>query len=335
MKMFNRGALYLIRYDTRFTYSLVALFVGLQAVILVPAMFAVDQYPDYYDTILPYVFSCDVEEFPQRDGYATRNPLTWWLRCLSFTYTENPNLLLMPFAIGILPLTYMIGSAITNDRLVGVIALGAIVFNPLWKQWAPTQTYDMLWPFLLLVSIYLIIKLHDRSSALVFVIGIMAKSITLIYLPAWIYMSIKQKAWRGIVIIGISVVVGLMFVSYTGNDVSSTLVGNEIGFYPENLTESVIRTFSMLWPIIPALVGIFIVYKLFKPRNGIQNTKDVFVWIFCSLLTTPIIHVFSMQTQYPYRFVILGVFMSILAGITIINTCRFVEETRQKKFLVK
>lgn len=335
--MFNRNALYLIRYDTRFTWSLVAVFIGLQTVFLVPSIFDGEQYPDHYDTVLPYVFSCDVWDLPpERDGQNTRNPLTWWLRCASFTYTDNPDLFLMPFGIAIMPLTYMLGSAISKDRLVGLIALSALVFNPLWRNWVDTQTYDMFWAFLVLASVYLIIKGHESRSILVYALALGAKSGSILYLPMWLYHS-WSKSKVGILAMCCMLAVSLIFVAFDNDlsDFARQMVGNEIGFYPERFTESLSRIVSMLWPVFPFLFGGIILYMFFKPKEQLPGARDVFVWIGYSLLTIPIIHVFTLQSQYPYRFVILGVFISILLGMAIINTGRFITETRQKKFLVK
>lgn len=303
------------------------LMVGTQATLMVPYMFEPDPQPDYYDTILPYVFSCDMWEYPERDGTPTRNPVKWWMNCTSFTLFENPKILPMIFNIGVMPLVYFLGYYITNDRLIGLIAISAFVWNPLYTDWQTNATYDQTWAFFLLLSLVVMFRFNSGvRSYLSYAVSIAAKSMAIMYLPLFVVSSwISSKSKRNVLFYLFCTGV-IVFVATSRIDI----IGNSIGFYPENIEQALFRNISLFWQVIPALIGLAGINSVFHAKEKPKNKRLVIVWMIGILLMTPIIHLFTQQLTFSYRYVPFAAFMSIFAGITLVELGNFIVESRQK-----
>ena len=296
--------------------------------VIVPHMFIHDTYADYEITILPYVFGCSLDEFPQRglagDESPTRNPIAWWLRCLSFQIIGYPNALLMPFSALIIPLVYYLGYYLTNDRLIGTMSMFAMVFNPYYYNWTTTGTYDQIWSFFLLLSIILLYKSTGKSFVS-YLIAILAKTNALLYFPLWLY-SVKKirDDWEGMIFAFCIMALIASAVIYFGY--AEKAIGSSIGFFPENLEKAAVRNISLFWPIIPLLLGLLVWNNAFKAVDAPKNKKLVAIWIITIFIMTPLIHIFSNQLTFPYRYVPLAAFMSILISQVIVETGTFRKE---------
>lgn len=300
--------------------------------VIVPHMFIHDPYADYEYFVLSYVFTCNLDEFPQRGDYGnespTRNPIVWWLRCLSFQTTGYPNAFLMPFSALILPLVYYLGYYLTNDRLIGTMSMFAMIFNPYYYNWTTTGTYDQIWAFLLLLSIVLIYKSTGKSFVS-YLIAILAKTNALLYFPLWLYsVKVIKNDWETITLSFCIIALLATGVIYFGY--AEKAIGNSIGFFPENLEKAAVRNISLFWPIIPLLLGLLVWNNAFKAKNPPGNKKLVAVWIIAIFVMTPLIHIFTNQLTFPYRYVPLAAFISILISQVIVETGTFRKENLER-----
>lgn len=300
---------------------LVSMVIAVEAWGLVPYMTQHDPYPDYYYFMLPYVYTCD-----PLDIDTGRNHIKWWINCVSFQLTGFPNFLPLVFNIGVMPLTYLLAVTLTKDRIIGLIALTVLINNPLYVDWATSGTYDMAWAFFGLSSIILLYKNKGVISGLFFILAGMAKGLFFLYMPAYIYSSIKQRQFVPLVMISIAIAIGLTAIN--GN--IATIAGNSIGFYPEHIEDAVFRNISLLWQVIPVLMALGGLAAVFYTKHRPSHFKDVIIWMLWIIATTPVIHLFSEQLTFTYRFVILGVFMSIFAGQTVVMLGNFVVESEIK-----
>lgn len=299
-----------------------------QAFLLVPNMFSHEEYQDYIDNILPYVYGCEINQLPQINDQITRNPLKYWLHCVSFNLTGYPNTLLILFAIGLLPLVYCLGYYITNDKRVGLIAIGAMFINPYYSTWANSGTYDQVWAFFLLLSTVLIFK-HQGTSILSFIISVLGKTIALTYFPLWLYSIWKINHNRNTIIV-LSSLVGLVSFLAIFYNIVPIMIGSEIGFFPENIPEAATSLISTFWIILPALIGLIAWNKGFKARDGTKNKNLVLVWILGVFLATILIHLFTNQQTYGYRYAPLAAFLSVYVGQVIVDTFTYIKEEKKK-----
>lgn len=286
-------------------------------------MFVHDIYADYYHEVLPRMATCEIDQLEN-----SRNQLKWWLHCASFKLTGYPNALLMPFAPAVLPLVFYLGYYITKDEKIGLLSLGAMVVNPYYHNWLTTGTYDQVWSFFLLLSVVLLFK-NTKVSFGSYLIAVFAKSLALLYLPLWIYTMWKTTKDRSMFIIPI-LLFCLFALVIIQTDNTTRLVGNTVGFYPENIEQAAIRNIELFWPIIPALLGLLAWNNAFRADNPPKNKRLVALWIITIFAMTPIIHIFTQQLTFGYRYFVLSAFVSVLVAMVIKETWQFRQEAQTR-----
>lgn len=319
------------RNEPRITIPFVAIIIGFTAWPLVDDLGGDEQYPDYYEGILPYVLECDLQEPWKREGYeVSRSPLKWSLHCISFNYLGSPTFLNSIFGIGLMPLVYILGTTITKDRIIGLLALIMFTQNPLYTDWVTSGTYDMAWAFFVIASVIMIYKHGFLTPIGLLVAAFGFKSMTLLYIPPWLY-SLKNNDNRfwilGLLFGGVGF--GACMLYSFGMNIE-TLVGNSIGFYPENIEQALFRNISLLWQVIPALMLMGGVAAYLRPKNGIKGKREMVFWLIWIILTTPIIHLFTQQLTFSYRFTVFAVFMSIFGSMVLVDAGNFIVEQKLK-----
>lgn len=305
------------------TTVFVALIIGGQAWGIVGQVNTQDKEGDF-EGILVYVFDCNEHPIFERDNTLTRNPLKWGAECLSWNVFHNVKVIPLIFNIGIMPLVYLVALRLTNDRLIGLISLVAFIYNPLYSDWKSSATYDNIWSFFLLLSVWLV---NYKYNVLPYVISIATKSLSIMYLPAWLATNYEsRRSKKELVIICAILVLGAIYINTMLN-----FVGAPVGFYPERWEDAVYRNISVLWQVIPFLALIIVLNRSFIPKIKVSGEKLSFVWIACALLQNPLIYLFTLQDTYSYRYVPLAAFMSMLFGITMINIGNWYAEVQLRK----
>ena len=318
-----RQYIFLLREHPYITPVIVALVIGFQAFGFVPHMTAHENYGDYWGSVIRESYLCDILDF-RNDGYGhyTRAPFKYWLNCASFQLTGYPNYLPLIFNIGIMPMTYLLAVRLTNDKIIGLIALITIINIPLYSDWKYSGTYDMAWAFFMLTSIYFLYS-EKKGSSILFGVSAAFKSLSIMYLPAWLYSAKQNKAWPSIIIIFILFGVVWLFVE------PKTIVGNQVGFFPENTEDALVSNLTVLWNVIPFFMGLCVLYAGFKGASP-KHMKDVAIWLGWILMTTPLIHMFTLQDTYGYRFVVFGAFLAIFTGQVLVRVANWYTGTKLK-----
>ncbi len=329
------------------------LFIVATSIPAIAQSYAPDPQPDYNLFIIPFVQNCHVSQYPQMQGYKlnpdnvtatyngkfvpVRDPLKWWVNCLSYKLTESPKLIPILFNIGLMPLVYLLTLQLTKDRLTSLIALIAFGNNPLYHDWLGSGTYDQVWSFFLVLSIYIVFKQKEIDmSPITLLFSMAAKSLTAMYLPAWIYTiwkapkTGKEKITLSIIcIVSLILVVGYVYLLHVNP------IGGNIGFFPGNWHDAAYRNWEMLWPEIPFLMVFTLLSINFEPVNPSPHRRLCAIWILNALVTTPIIFLFTTQFQFVYRFVPLAVFMSIFIAITINDLGKFIVDYKLNRLPTK
>jgi hypothetical protein len=305
-----------------------------QFMVMVPFMFEHDyKHPDYEYTILPFVFECDLNEFGLRNDALTRNAIKWWLHCLSFELTGYPNALLMPFLPACIPLVYYLGLYLTKDKVIGLLSSIAFIFNPLYSQWTTNGTYDHVWVFFILLSIVLIYK-SKTASFLSWGVALFSKSFSLAFFPLWAYSYFTiKKNYKFVLLTCLIVCAGIGFIIY--EDLLQTSFGSRVGFFPENAEAALFTNIGIFWQVLPALAIFASLSLQFKSKEPIQNKRLVVLWLIYILATTPVIHLFTMQGTFGYRYVIFAAFMSIFISMTLVQFGNWFIELLMRKTKIK
>jgi len=336
--------------------SMVLLIILTQSVFPLMQAWSPDPEPDYKYFIIPYVQTCNPFEYPERQNYTktivivdgqemvipeyqtgvfepTRNPLKWWLNCVSYKIFDTPKLVPIFFNISLMPLVYLLTVQLTKDRFIGLLALGAFVANPLYSNWISSGIYDQVWSFFLILSVYLMYRFKDGGLPyLSFFVSLTAKTLGLLYLPAWFYSYIKTESSKTRKIMFTFILFALLacvFIISGGK--LQWFTGGELGFHPENEHDIIYRNFEMLWEIVLPLVFFVLLSTNFRPEHPSPLRLLCVIWMVNGLFTTVIIYLFSNQFQFVYRFVPFAVFMSIFVAVVFVDTCRCVLELILKR----
>jgi hypothetical protein len=311
-------SLLFIRRNREIIIILAAFTVGINAFGMVPDLTIPDKEPDTWYFVQPYVFDCNVFEFPDIGSGLQRNPLKWWLNCLSFQLTDNYKLIPGLFGIAIMPLVYLLGGTITNDRFIGLVALVSFTVNPLYTDWATQGTYDQVWAFFFVLSLIFLFKKHDGISVASLVISISAKAMAGLMLPVYLYTMYQQGKNKKHLIATLGIFVTASIIGMILLEIN--FVGNSIGFFPERWDEAVFRNISLFWQIIPILALMIVINRNFIPKQKMPNQKIVSLWMLAFFMINPFVYFFTLQDTYSYRYVPLAAFMSVFIGMTLVNT---------------
>lgn len=303
--------------------------VGINAFAMIPAIAIQDKEPDTWYHVLPYVFSCHLDEWPDLGAGEQRSPLKWWLNCLSFQTTGSYKIIPAFFGIAIMPLVYLLGSYITNDRFIGLVALISFTVNPLYTDWATQGTYDQVWSFFFILSLVFLFKRNNGLSIISFALSIAAKTMASMMLPIYLYTMYKQTKKKEHVIITLGIFIVVAVIGVLVLDINP--VGNSIGFFPERWDEAVFRNISLFWQIIPILALFVVVNRNFIPKQKMPNQKLVGLWLIGFFMINPIVYFFTLQDTYSYRYVPLAAFMSVFIGMTIVNLGNWIIERQMNK----
>lgn len=306
-----------IRRNREIIIILAAFTIGINAFNMVPSITIQDKEPDTWYFVLPYVFTCNLGEFPHIEDDHQRNPLKWWINCLSFQSTGNYKIIPALFGIAIMPLVYLLGGVITNDRFIGFVSLIAFVMNPLYTDWATQGTYDQVWSFFFILSLLFLFKKHDGVSVASMVLSIAAKFMAGLMFPVYLYtmyQNTKNKKYLWLTT-GMFIAAAVIGISVIGIDPA----GTTFGFYPDHWEDAVFRNISLFWQVIPILALFIVINRNFIPHAKMRNQKIVVIWMAAFFMINPFVYFFTLQDTYSYRYVPLAAFMSIFFAMTIVN----------------
>ena len=322
-----------IRRSRNIIIILAAFTVGINAFGMVPSITIQDKEPDTWYFVLPYVFTCHLDELPSFGDVSQRNPLKWWINCLSFQVTGNYKIIPGLFGIAIMPLVYLLGGYITNDRFIGLVSLLAFTANPLYTDWATQGTYDQVWSFFFILSLVFLFKKHDGISIASLVVSIAAKSMAGLMLPMYVYTMYQKSENKKRVIFTMMLVlaVGVIGIVVTGINP----IGSLVGFFPQRWDEALFRNISLFWQIIPILALFVVVNRNFIPKQKMPNQKIVAYWMIAFFMINPFVYFFTLQDTYSYRYVPLAAFMSVFIGMTIVNLGNWFMERQMNKSMPK
>lgn len=275
-------------------------------------------YEDYTMYLVPFYERCTLAKFEhfQETGQAYRNSLKSWLNCLGHELFVNDRILPSLFSLGCVYMVYLLGHSMSKDRVVGLIAAAALMSSPLLTKFDTSPTYDQAWAFFFLLSMVLLYRM-PKASPLVYPLAIFSKVYAIGFIPLYAYTAYhtlykngKDLRW---------VLGGVIVLGFVGCLVALTLgVGTPLGFHPERLSESGLRIFEVLWPVLPVFALFFGLDVIFKGRYN-QSRNLVLLWLFGMMMTIPIVYVFSNQWMFGYRFVPFAAFLGIYVGVTIVK----------------
>jgi hypothetical protein len=236
------------------------------------------------------------------------------------------NIRVIPFitSIALLLLTYFFTANITQKKFAGIVSMILVLQSDVFVSYGTTATYDNSWITLYLFSLYLVQRFW-QSSPVPFFVSIFSKALTVAFLTMSLYFiarsslpkrsKIYSLASYGIIIIMLAAAFEIFKNILPGGNTGF----NGIHFWPGFASMAIQMRFDyvILIFLLPLTVMLF-----FASRRGILHADSILIMIFGILLTSPLLVAMTNQTNQPYRFVSLSVFVAIGVGVLLSNRIR-------------
>jgi len=229
------------------------------------------------------------------------------------------NVQVIPFlaSISLLLLTYFITFEITKKRFAGIVAFVIVLQSGVFLHYDTGITYPNFWILLYLFSLYLIYKKWP-ASPISYVASIPTKLMTIAFLPMSLFFiyraSIsKQKKIRLVILYGIIVVLGVLFLNLT----NSSLFSSDWEFDSHDfwggfnaIHQSLRFDPLVILFMLPLIVGLF-----FKSRHGFREADSITFLILGMILSAIFIPALGNAINAPYRFIPLIIFFAMGVGV--------------------
>ena len=229
------------------------------------------------------------------------------------------NIKILPFvaSISLLVVTFFITYQISHKRFSGIIAMLILLQSHTFLHFDTVAVYENFWILFFLLSLYLINRKWQLSSAL-YLLAIFSKAFIFVFFPSTIFyicrakISSKKKIWA--ICSYVAVILVILAVFSFGNSIYNDIIAisdSEFFLALNTLGYTLRYDAFIILSILPITVGLF-----FVSRRGILQADSILVLILTSLLAGPFI---SMLTEFyfvlPYRFLQLIVFVAIVIGV--------------------
>ena len=224
------------------------------------------------------------------------------------------NFYVIPYlsSIGLLIITYLFTSKITNNRIAGIISLVLVLQSNLFLTFDTSATYASFWIMLYLLSLYAMIKTWPLSP-MFYLLALFTKLSVILYGPLSLFFILNSEITKQQKII-ITISISLIFLVSLGYGSTQDFVKVDwewndfwIGFTAfafQLRLDGLIVVF-----LLPLTIGLFI-----KSKTNKYSTS-ILILIGGILLISPITSGFLNETNQPYRYLSLIVFFAVGVGL--------------------
>ena len=224
------------------------------------------------------------------------------------------NFYVIPYmsSIGLLIITYLFTSKITNNRIAGIISLVLVLQSNLFLTFDTSATYASFWIMLYLLSLYAMIKTWPLSP-MFYLLALFTKLSVILYGPMSLFFILNSEISKQRKII-ITISISLLFLILLGYGSTQNFVKVDwewndfwIGFTAfafQLRLDGLIVVF-----LLPLTIGLLI-----KSKTNKYSTS-ILILIGGILLISPITSGFLNETNQPYRYLSLIVFFAVGVGL--------------------
>ena len=237
---------------------------------------------------------------------------------LSISLNTFGNIRIIPFIVSIclLLLTYLFVTALSKKRFGGLVAITILLQSSLFLKYDTTATQTNIWTLFYLLSLYLMYKRWYLSS-LSFIASLFSKPFVVIFIPMtlfFIYRSNIPKKKKIHIVISYVIITGIIIIAIsTGfapvdyNSISINLSTFLSGFTFSALN---LRYESLLlFFLLPLITGLFMLSRI-----GSIQSECAMIFIMVTILSFPMLAIFTDIANQPYRAIPLVVFFAIGVG---------------------
>lgn len=246
-----------------------------------------------------------------------------FLLSVSQDYLDNIRIIPFLSSITLLILTYLITLELSKKRFAGLVAVGIVLQSHIFLKYDTTATYENFWTVFYIFSLYTIYKFWPLSP-FSWILSILSKPITTIFLPMTLFLvykseiSRKRKTVLFMIYLGLAAIALGVVLSLDTNIVGGT---GEIAFVDRffwngfvSLAFQLRYDYLVILFLLPLTIGLFI-----GARKGILHADSILVLIAGILFSAPLLTGFTDLTNQPYRFIPLVVFFAMGVGVILTN----------------
>ena len=229
------------------------------------------------------------------------------------------NIKILPFvaSIFLLIVTFFITYQLSHKRFSGIIAMLILLQSHTFLHFDTVAVYENFWILFFLLSLYLINRKWQLSSAL-YLLAIFSKAFIFVFFPSTIFyifrakINSRKKIWA-LCSYGAGVMVILAVFSFGESIYDDVIAISDSEFFLALNTLGYTLRYDafIILSILPITIGLF-----FTSKRGVLQADSILILILTSLLAGPFI---SMLTEFyfvlPYRFLPLIVFVAIGIGV--------------------
>ena len=224
------------------------------------------------------------------------------------------NFYVIPYlsSIGLLIITYLFTSKITNNRIAGIISLVLVLQSNLFLTFDTSATYASFWIMLYLLSLYAMMKTWPLSP-MFYLLALFTKLSVILYGPLSLFFILNSEISKQRKII-ITISISLIFLVSLGYGSTQDFVKVDwewndfwLGFTAfafQLRLDGLLVVF-----LLPLTIGLFI-----KSKTNKYSTS-ILILIGGILLISPITSGFLNETNQPYRYLSLIVFFAVGVGL--------------------
>ena len=304
--------------SNKVTFFVLVIVIGSYIALSVEELFNGEFLPDFYLRDKEALENFKITEVVKSKGFG--HHLQLFLQKTSYDLFANYKVIPFIASISLLVLTYFVTLELTKKRFAGIVSMLIVLQSQIFLFYDTFVVYPPFWILFYLLSLFLICKKWPISP-IVWVIAVLSKSLTLVFLPMtffFIYRAniSKQKKIRVAISYGITIVIFGIFLSMANlqlgpYDIPITdFKPHEfwVGFAAIN--SSLKQDGLVLTLLLPLTVGLFI-----ASRRRIVHADTIMFLILSMLLSAPLLIAFSEHHNLPYRFIPLIVFFAIGVGL--------------------
>jgi len=224
------------------------------------------------------------------------------------------NFYVIPYlsSIGLLIITYLFTSKITNNRIAGIVSLVLVLQSNLFLTFDTSATYASFWIMLYLLSLYAMMKTWPLSP-MFYLLALFTKLSVILYGPLSLFFILNSEISKQRKII-ITISISLIFLVSLGYGSTQDFVKVDwewndfwLGFTAfafQLRLDGLLVVF-----LLPLTIGLFI-----KSKTNKYSTS-ILILIGGILLISPITSGFLNETNQPYRYLSLIVFFAVGVGL--------------------
>ena len=236
----------------------------------------------------------------------------------------NYKVLPLVSSVFILIITYQLAFSITKKRIGGIISLLIMMQSSIFLDYDTSVTYPSFWALFLMLSLYLTRTKYYLLSPFVFVLSVLAKSITALFLPGLLlFLLFDNNSKKKITLVSYFIVnSGIVLFLYLSNKINSFLLFNSV-----NYDQFILGFVSWIWKGFAhdqLTIVFLIVSTTIILTKKIPNGKPILAFCYGIILTSPFLIGFSTYDVWPYRFVPLVCGISIMTALIFTNMERWV-----------